>query len=430
MDAQTRKREIEQVMSKPANQSMTGIPLKYRGETKSTIVWKIPLSLLIYNKYNGRIGTVVQSYEVQNGKLDPENEKDQAIIENFLYDSKPDRNEKTMDNLLKSGQRQYGIVTSDGIVVDGNRRAMLLNKLFRERDQNKLEYSQVQHCQYFLAIVLPEDATEKDIQQLETEYQMGEDSKLEYNALEKYLKCKDLQKYYSIKDIASFMGEKEGTIKSWLSILSLMEEYLESYGYKGIYTRLDKTEGQFVDLEGYLKAYKERKSTTKNVNWPYQDSDLADLKVVCFDYIRARYEGKQFRDIAKTGTEGSIFSDREIWSKFFMEHSNNVPLDEYEVNELREKHPHDDLSKLLRSRDVDWTKAAKDVLESNLKEGTDRLEDKRYSENPIKLLRRSLNALESVDIENNSFLKDSDVKQKLEEIYMLSSEMLELLEKE
>lgn len=48
------------------------------------------------------------------------------------------------------------------------------------------------------------------------------------------------------------MSEKESQIKQWLEILTLMEEYLQEYGYDGIYTRLEKTEGPFVDLENYL----------------------------------------------------------------------------------------------------------------------------------------------------------------------------------
>ena len=119
-----------------------------------------------------------------------------------------------MDSLLKNGQQRYGIVTSDGIIVDGNRRAMLLNRLFHQHDEMGLSYTQVEHCRYFLAIILPDDAEEKDIQQLETIYQMGEDDKLDYNPIEKYLKCKELKRLgFSDEDIAGFMSEKPGQIK-------------------------------------------------------------------------------------------------------------------------------------------------------------------------------------------------------------------------
>ena len=257
---------------------------------------------------DGRIGSDVLSYEKQNGELNTEVDSDRRLIEKFLYESKKDRNKTTMDSLLKIGQQRYGIVTSDGIIVDGNRRAMLLNKLYHEHEALGYSYSQVEKCKYFLAIILPDDAEEKDIQQLETIYQMGEDDKLDYNPIEKYLKCKELKRLgFTEKQIAEFMSEKESQIKEWLDILALMEEYLQEYDYDGIYTRLEKTEGPFVDLENYLDSYSKRGANVRNIDWSYSDSDISDLKLVCFDYIRARYEGKEFRDIAKTGKEGSIF---------------------------------------------------------------------------------------------------------------------------
>ena len=178
MDSATRKAKLEELKANQFNQAMTGIPLRYKGSTRTEIVWRIPLDYLIYNKYNGRIGSDVLSYERQNGDLNAELDTDRAIIEKFLYESKVDRNRTTMDSLLKNGQQRYGIVTSDGIIVDGNRRAMLLNRLFHQHDEMGLSYTQVEHCRYFLAIILPDDAEEKDIQQLETIYQMGEDTRL------------------------------------------------------------------------------------------------------------------------------------------------------------------------------------------------------------------------------------------------------------
>lgn len=313
MDAITRKNKLSELMSNDNNIAMTGIPLQYKGETRIEKVYRIPLDYLIYNKYNGRIGSDVLSYEKQNGSLNPELDQDREIIERFLYESKEDRNKATMHSLLKNGQQRYGIVTSDGKIVDGNRRAMLLNRLFHKREELGYSYAEVEKCKYFLAIILPDDAEERDIQKLETIYQMGEDDKLDYNPIEKYLKCKELKRLgFSEEDIAEFMSEKPAQVKQWLRILALMEEYLETYDYDGIYTRLEKTEGPFVDLEGYLDSYQKKGANVRNVDWNYQDSDISDLKLVCFDYIRARYEGKEFRDIAKTGKEGSIFFYKDL----------------------------------------------------------------------------------------------------------------------
>lgn len=429
MNATTRKAKLVELRQNNNSIAMTGIPLRYKGETRTEIVYRIPLDYLIYNKYNGRIGSEVLSYETQNGVLNAELEHDRKIIEDFLYLSKKDRNDTTMDSLLKNGQQRYGIVTSDGTIVDGNRRAMLLNRLFHKRDQMNYSYEEVEKCRYFLAIILPDDAEERDIQQLETIYQMGEDDKLDYNPIEKYLKCKELKRLgFSEEDIAGFMSEKTSQIKKWLRILELMEEYLETYGYEGIYTRLEKTEGPFVDLAGYLDSYK-RRDTNVRTDWSYTDSDISDLKLVCFDYIRARYEGKEFRDIAKTGKEGSIFFYKDLWEAFLQSHQENVPLDQESVEELRQSQPDEDLSKLLRSRDNDWVEQAKDHLKGNLQRHARKLEDKRAANKPADLLERALSALQAVDMNQESFFDDPHIREMIKDIGRISWEMKKQLDR-
>ena len=89
---------------------MTGILLRYKGSTRAEIVWRIPLDYLIYNKYNGRIGSDVLSYETQNGELNAESDSDREIIEKFLYESKVDRNKTTMDSLLKTVSRDMELL--------------------------------------------------------------------------------------------------------------------------------------------------------------------------------------------------------------------------------------------------------------------------------------------------------------------------------
>ncbi len=430
MDSATRKSKLEELKSINENIAMTGIPLRYKGETRTENVYRIPLDYLIYNKYNGRIGSDVLSYEKQNGELNAELEKDREIIENFLYESKVERNKTTMDSLLKIGQQRYGIVTSDGVIVDGNRRAMLLNRLFHKHEELGYAYSQVEKCKYFLAIILPDDAEEKDIQQLETIYQMGEDDKLDYNPIEKYLKCKELKRLeFTERQIAEFMSEKENQIKEWLSILNLMEEYLQEYDYDGIYTRLEKTEGPFVDLQNYLESYKKGGANVRNVDWSYSDSDISDLKRVCFDYIRGRYEGKEFRDIAKTGKDGSIFFFKDLWDDFLRSHQENTPMDQETVDEMRERHPGEDLSLLLRQRDNDWIAQAKGHLKGNLNRFSRRLEDKRDANKPADLIERALSALKSVDCDQDSFKDDPHIMDMVKEINKIAWEMKKILER-
>ncbi len=130
MDATLRARELAKI-TKNDDPFMTGIRITFEGETSPYKAYKIPLKYLIYNKYNGRIGSLVKSYEKQNRPLNPERPEDAKKIEDFLWDSNKPSNDATEKSLVKEGQKLYGIVTYNGVIIDGNRRAFLMNKIYR-----------------------------------------------------------------------------------------------------------------------------------------------------------------------------------------------------------------------------------------------------------------------------------------------------------
>src|ERR1043166_2795139 len=280
-----RTQRLDEIKKQPQYSEME---VMYRDARKKLPVHEIPLDVLIYNKYNGRIASMVKSWERQNRELDAAALEDKAIIEQFLWSSNPGRNRHSKEDLEERQQLRYGIVTRDGVIIDGNRRALLLGKIAAERDQRP---------GYFKAVILDDRLTDnpREIMRLETMYQMGEDEKLGYNAIEKYLRCKDLRAADFEKDeIAKMMSEDPEMIEKWLRIMELMDSYLQTLGYEGIYTRLDDTEGLFVDLDLYLERYKKE---TRLVSWTYDKHDVSDLQAIFFDLIRARFsgEGKRYR---------------------------------------------------------------------------------------------------------------------------------------
>lgn len=404
MDKETRREQLENIKKDQANVAMTGIPLRYKGEIRLETVYRIPLEFLIYNKYNGRIASEVYSYQRQHGVLNPENDEDKRIIEKFLYNSKENRNNKTKKDIEEIGQQRHGIVTADGVVVDGNRRFMLLNKLYEE---HKVTGKDWEKYGYFLAIILPTNANERDIQQLETEYQMGEDDKLDYNPIQKYLKCKDLKQLdYNEKQIAEMMNETESEIKKWLDTLKVMEDYLNIYGYDGVYTCLEGREDQFLQLTAWLKYYKK----AGNIEWDYDDFDVDDLKEICFDYIRAKYEGKEFRIIAAPGKNNGIFANELLWKDFFKAHKDIT--DSYQekvLDELRQENPQIELTQLFNDRDIQWSKGIKEYLENNLQNSSRKLDDYKLANKPNQLAERALSALKSIE-NKDAINKDINTK--------------------
>ena len=280
----------------PTNESKA---IWYNDKLELFSVHKIPLNTLIYNKYNGRIKSAVLSYESGIGKkLDPKNSNDKKIIENYLFESAENRNEKTLQSLKNYGQQEIGIVTQDLIVIDGNRRASLLSKLYRNGND----------VDYFKAIILPDTLENNpiDIIKLETNYQMGVDNKVEYKPIEKYLRCKELihEHKVSIDEVAKLMAEKTARINQWMNILSLMDEYLVYLDSPNVYTRLDKREGHFVDLNNYLK----------------QTSNNNELKEVYFDFIRLGIPVQRVRVVGNPKDNQSLFSNPNLWKPFYAEH--------------------------------------------------------------------------------------------------------------
>lgn len=429
MNTEQRKQALVELMANESNVVSTGVPLTYKGETRREKVYRIPLTYLVYNKFNGRISSRVKAFEKRSHELNPEDTDDIAIIEEYLWESNAQRNKRTMEDIVRNGQMRHGIVTADGVIIDGNRRASLLNRAFREREKHGWAPSDVDKCQYFLAIILPDNATKKDIQQLETTYQMGEDGKLDYNPIEKYLKCRDLKTLGFDEDqIAEMMSETVANVRKWLSTLPLMDEYLASLGYEEMYPMLDRVEDQFLSLAKGLKDWRS-KSKLAQADWDYTDSDVDDLKVISFDYIRSGFEGKDFRRICKPGKEGSLFEVEVVWEAFRDRHFEVVEeIEEPSVQEEIEAHPiTEDVVDILKARDDRWNDKVGQPLKTNFKHSESRLDLRMDDERPREILLKVKDLLESIDTTQDGFLNDPDVADLVSTINKLTYRLKKIL---
>ncbi|MGA2908683.1 MAG: hypothetical protein ABSE36_13350 [Terracidiphilus sp.] len=400
----------------------SSMEVPYKDTRKTLPVHEIPLNFLIYNKYNGRIASMVKSFERQHRQLDASDDKDKAIIEKFLWESSSSRNKHTQEDLERNQQLRYGIVTRDGVIIDGNRRAFLLGKIAAKKQSLP---------GHFLAVILDDtlNGNPKEIMRLETTYQMGEDEKLGYNAIEKYLRCKDLiDQGFKIKEIAQMMSEDDAIIEKWLRTMKLMDSYLESLNYTEIYTRLDDTEGPFVDLELYLQRYNKH---TDLVTWAYEESDVSDLKVIFFDLIRARFsgEGKQYRDAGKPSKKDSFFCNETVWrefSKFHFASIDPITAKERSVDAIRKENPDGNLDELLKQRDKDWEAEVLPKLKENFGRSKRRLDDYNAKSAPLELLTRALATLSAIDPTVEAFLSDPKVEAVVSEINTLTYEFRKL----
>lgn len=382
-------------------------------------VYKIPLEYLVYNKYNGRILSRTKSLETQHQEIDATSAEGKKLISDLLWDSNEGRNKFTLRNIKEYGQQKVGIITRDGIIIDGNRRAMLLNKSGS--------------FDYFKAVVLDVTLEENplEIEKLETSFQMGEDEKVNYNPTEKYIKSKLLYEkltnssYSSdadrhtvdsdaLRKISKWMGMGTDTseIIRYLNTMEVMDEYLDHMEYQGIYTQLDKREDQFLSLTKWLKTYYGEAS--KKGFDGYTDLDVDDLKDIAFDYIRVQYEGKEFRVLAEGLRSKHFFGDRDIWENFVRFHNEHVE----HIVEVEIDHGSENLAEHLNDRDKKFFKATimsdgDSFLEENIRTHQDRLSYKRAAQEPQKLVDKAADALNAIDIGHES-LSDPAVQQSVE----------------
>lgn len=424
MDKKLRIEKIKEIRSgKP---EMTGIHLSYKGRPVKENVYRIPLEYLTYNKYNGRIGSAIKSFEKSDHELDLREEKDITIVEKFLFESNKKRNKQTEKDILRNGQQKHGIITADGIIVDGNRRASLLNKLHKEGDPKD---EKTEGFKYFLAIILPEDCDKREIERLETIYQMGQDEKVDYNAIEKYLKCASLKESgFTEKEISGFFGEKENVIKDMLQTKELMDLYLEYLGYEGIYTRLEKKEDLFLNLSKILQIYNNGRGQS---NWQVSDLDLEDLKIIAFDYIRLNKEGKDFRNLTRNSRETGFFCNKKVWENFREKYNKFKESVEEEISAdtYRAERPGESISEVFSARDEEWTVANEKSMVDFWEGAKENQKNISESNEPIKLVERASSAIDSIDKTNNMFFEDELFKESLKKLKEEIEELIENIER-
>lgn len=313
------KHEIQKIISS-SSPIKTGATLPIR-KGKTFEVYKIPLDLLVPNAYNDRITWKIREYEAENNRtLSIESDDDVNYLYELILNENPSDNAKTKADLAKNGQQIDGVITNDGIIIDGNRRATLLRALFNG-DAEVFKQS-VEDFRYFNAIVLPEDVDYKEIMALETMLQVGVDKKVDYNRICLYIKVDNLLNAgYSYKAIKQYMGlKKEKDVDDFKAVFQLMLEYLEAIGKPNHFTLLDGLEDQFINTKSVFRRLEDN---SYDANWDYKPEDIIEFKTVCYDYMRAKFEGKKYRDVlvGKPNKSNGVFIEKTVWDEFLNNHN-------------------------------------------------------------------------------------------------------------
>ncbi|MDR2001939.1 MAG: hypothetical protein LBQ74_02815 [Prevotella sp.] len=254
------KKIIDQFKQKASPPSTDVID--FRNELKERFerpIELIPTKHLRFRKNNGRIIAEVESYERENNIILNENTNDtQEILRTFLISNDKEKNEELKKLLSQKGQQRPAIITCDGFLINGNRRKMALEELYKEKNQDP-------QFQMMRVVILPEGVTELEVQQIENRYQLQGEGKSEYQGLNRAIKIKrniengfsleaqlrDDPNYYELppKEFERKVKEFE---KKFLNPLRCADRYLETFERKGLYNTISESAG---DKEGRWQAF-------------------------------------------------------------------------------------------------------------------------------------------------------------------------------
>ena len=220
-------------------------------EKRDSVIYSVPIDLLRYRKENGRISSSVKTQERLFGPLDPTDSSDQAKLGEFLRDQDPEKTDELKQLLYADGQREPGIITVDGFLINGNRRKVALEDLRDHYDEDRFNTMRV--------VILPGEQdpggapTLKEIEQIENRYQLQAEGKAEYFAFDAALSIRDkeLSGYtleqqmrddpqYKRKEKAEFNRAVKKRRQELLKPLECIDEYLESIGRPGEYSAVSK----------------------------------------------------------------------------------------------------------------------------------------------------------------------------------------------
>lgn len=424
MNSKERKIKLADIQKHSA-EAANALKLPYQGETKSFNVYKIPIEFLVFNKENGRIASLVKSYTREHQAIDVETEEGSKLISKFLYNAHIERNKITRENIINNGQLQFGIVTADGVIVDGNRRVTLLMSIANDE---KLPQQVRDRSKYFLAAILPEDANDTDILRLETQFQMGSDDKVDYNPIEKYLHAYDMSKHFTVDEIKTYMGFKnKKEVTQAIEMVGLIDEYLEAFDYAGIYTRIPSgSEDRLLKLNDAIRKIKEG-----GIPWittTGKDEVINNLKMICFDFIRlGEHNAEEYRAIMQ-GNYCFLYNEG-IWKTFvenYFQKTEELPEETPTEEVLESANSDEDSDRLLRARDNEWKKNAKAAISEAYTESKTALDNSKDKDEPLKLLKKAISALSSINHETIMSADNKDeLNSKISEITKLVNKLRE-----
>lgn len=211
----------------------------------------VPIDLPVYRMENCRTFSMQQTEVARDGRPKDFFEKGQelataqqaqhAILAKLAKDG-PGSFTPIMSVLESDGQREPILITSSGVVVNGNRRLSAMRELVRKKDGSVDDRFTNIKC-----AVLPPDVTRDEIDDIEADLQARPQTKLDYDWIgDAKLIRRQVDKGRTTKEVADRLRRSKSDIENVLSALDEADLYLAEWlGKPGQYD-LVTSEGQQI----------------------------------------------------------------------------------------------------------------------------------------------------------------------------------------
>ncbi|MEU4572554.1 transcriptional regulator [Nonomuraea sp. NPDC023979] len=266
--------EIRAMITERMNEAITAngekITIEWRGQQKHLYVISMPVDLLYYNPDTHRIRAQRTLDPARDRELEdaPWGKAGQDYLDVLLkcQPSDPDKVdaefEALRDNLENFGQKDPGIITSEGILVNGNTRCAALRELGEK---------------YIRVGVLPESSTWDDINTVELALQLRKEFKRDYSYINRLIAIEEQVKAgRRTDDIAREFHIKTKTLEQdrWVYAV-IMDAIKRSRTAEGASLKLIDFEDQQEKLRELHRAYLQTAATDKDAAEALKESRLA-----------------------------------------------------------------------------------------------------------------------------------------------------------
>lgn len=294
-EAKKRAKVIDEYISNPECDAKTAHNVFQSGKIEAIKVFELPRHLVRLNPNNGRFKaelTIIQQDRKQENKpieLDPDNYDDNKTLQDMIKGEYPQSSDRrrAYKNLLENirevaqktgtnGQEDPGLITHDGILINGNRRWVVMEELSvtdKKRSGEPLKYDKI-----FVARLKP-GVDKYTLWKNEAKEQISRDSREEYDYVNSALEIKrgfellvdqGMSKKKAMTEIAKTVyGRTEKDIAAYLDFLDFADLFLEYVGKDGQYTFVQESgddKGVVTILQELAKEHKKKQRSGTDID--------------------------------------------------------------------------------------------------------------------------------------------------------------------